>query len=694
MWGLALAVYRNNKKEFQNKTFALSIVFMGFWMLSGFSEKIINPPNNTFTLWTFRWAYAAGILSAVFFFLFATSLYLDHKPLNRVIYPALLVGIGMTGLSLSPFVITSASYQGGVLKSQNGPLATTAITVIVTAGALSIYLMYEKWHKSTGIDRARTSVMLGSIVLFFPIAVLTAVVIPAIVGNDLSTNYAYLAGLIPVSLTSYAIIRLRLLDVRIILRRTSVFVLGTVVLISPIVLLYVVFRVIHLNTWATDGLILLTFMVIVFYAPKVWRYIRRLSARLFFSELYDELQLLDVVSSGLASPANLKAGVLSALSEIVFPLGLESVGIIIPPGVINDNSWSFECSTSDNGNGQLSETIDEHYRFSGWLNNVSQTVITEELLRWPREAGDRALGEGLQASRLSACTPIMVLSAKVGYIVLGEKATNKAVSSTDIDFLEKAAERFGLFIDNYALSTKLGTQLNELQQVYSDLHEAYKFKSEIIQVTSHEFRTPITLVSGFALTLKEGWNQLVEEEKLSFLDNIVEACDRITNLTDQFFRVSSFEEGKISIEKMPVKLNKVIQRLCSSILPEEQERLLFEADPDMYVFTDPDHLHVILKNLLDNALRFSPADQSVVMRVWRNSFHDYIQIQDFGNGIPSEEMERIFEPFVRLESLAHHSRGMGLGLYIVRLLSSKLGIEVEIDCADGKGTTVTLSVPL
>lgn len=693
-WGLAIIVYRNNRREYLNRTLALAMTFMGFWMLSGFVEKTFANPSSVLTLWTFRWAYAAGIMTSVFAMLFIMGLYLNRAPRKRALYSLVFMGIAGAVLSLSPFVIKSAGYHGGVLKSQNGLLFPLAGALILFPALIGLVLLFRKWRTSTGIDRARTSVVFGATIIFVPIVAVSTFILPAIFDNDVSTNFAYIAGVIPVALISYSIVRLRLLDVRIILRKSGVFIFGMLILVAPLAALLAIFQATSVNVYIEDAALLTVFVVLVFFAPRVWRYVQELSSKLFFSELYDELHLLDTVSTRLVSPPNLESGLLSALSEIVYPLGVESVGVVVPPGVINDNCWYFECRTQNDGNRRLREKADEDYVFPPWLNNVNNTVVTEELMRWPRSKEEKATGAQMSTFKLSACVPIKILSAKAGYIVLGEKASKRAVSSTDISFLEKLGERLGLFVDNYSLSAKLGTQLKELQSVYADLHEAYKFKSEVIQVTSHEFRTPITLVSGFALTLKEGWNQIVDEDKLSFLDDIVEACGRITDLTDQFFSVSSFEEGKISVEKMPVKLNGVIQRLCSTLLPEEQERIIIEADPDMYIFSDPEHLHAVLKNVLENALRFSPADQPVIIRVWRNSIHDYIQIKDFGNGIPGDDIERIFEPFVRLESLTHHSKGMGLGLYIVRLLASKLGIEVEIDCSDGNGTAVTLSIPL
>ena len=163
------------------------------------------------------------------------------------------------------------------------------------------------------------------------------------------------------------------------------------------------------------------------------------------------------------------------------------------------------------------------------------------------------------------------------------------------------------------------------------------------------------------------------------------------NLTDKFLNISKLEEGDVSFVKVPSKLSSIVQDLCANLQEEDLERLIIEGNPELYIVSDPSHLEVILENIVENAFRFSPADQPVVLRIWRDSTTNYIQVQDFGIGIPLEEREKVFEPFVRLESLTHHHQGMGLGLHIVRLLSSRLGIEVEIDSGMRGGTTVTLS---
>ena len=689
LWVLAYIVYRNNRKDYLNKVLPLAMIFMGLWFVSGFIEKILPHPNNTFTLYTFRWAYAAGIGTATFFLLFALGLYFDGAPSRWATWTMITIGTCCAGLCFSPYVVRSATYRSGALYSRTGSLFPLGIVMILVPSIAGLVLITSKWSRSTGIDRARTSVILYGLVVFIPVFAVSIFVLPAVLGNDLSTSYAFLSGLVPVGFTAYSVIRLRLLDTRIILRKTSVLIIGTVLLSMPIVLLFLLFKAINLSIQAQYVVLLLVFMTIIYFAQDVWKSINRLTSRLFFTELYDEFELLEELSSSLAARSDPRSGLLSALAQVICPLGLESIGILVPPGVINENCWCFECVQTKEG--AIESKVDDRGLFIPWLSEVHLTVVTEELLRWPKTTDETALGANMESTGVAGCVPISLSKERIGYILVGEKVARKALSATDIEFLEKTAEHIGLYVDNYALSTKLGFQLEELQKVYGDLHKAFDFKSEIIQVASHEFRTPITVINGFAQTLVANWDGFSDEDKIDYVTSITGASKRLMSLTDKFLNISNLEEGDVNFVKVPTRLSSLVQELCGKLRQEDLERLIIEGNPELHIVSDPKHLQVMLENLVENAFRFSPSDKPVVLRIWSDSSTNYIQVQDFGRGIPLEEREKIFEPFVRLESLSHHSQGMGLGLHIVRLLSARLGIEVEIDCGMHGGTTVTLS---
>ncbi len=687
-WILAIVVYRNNRKQYLNRSFALMMLFLGLWVLAGFAERLPSTPNDAFTLWVFRWAYANGTMLSICFLLFGITLYLDRAPKKVLTGTFLGFSAVISILCFSPLIIHSATLRNGVLVTKFGPLYPLNALVIPFVSITSIYLIAKKWSHSAGIDRARSSVVLLGFVIFVPFCMVSALVLPVVLGSDASSGYAFITAVIPVGFLSYAIVRLRLLDTRIILRRTTVLLLTALVFSVPLALLFVIIELASPSKGVQYLAVFALFILVMIFAQDVMKRLHVLSARLFFSGLYDEVQLLEEVSDTLSAESEPNKSLEAGLSHLVAPLGVDSVGLMIPPGVVNGSCWYFKAfQTLD---GPVDCEVDYNAEFLCWLGAVEGTVVTEEVTRWPRNEQEENLGRCMAAKDLCACLPVRISEERIGYLLIGNKINEKALSSTDISLLEKTAERIAVFIDNYGLSSRLASQLNELQQVYSDLHQAYDFKSEIIQVASHEFRTPITVIDGFVHTLVSNWDSISEEDKAEYLTSILVASKRLVNLTDKFLDISKLENGNKSVVKVPTKLSAIVQTTLSDITDQDIGRILVEGNPELYISCDPEHLRMMLENLVENALRFSPPSKPVMLKVWRDSTMIYIQVQDFGKGIPLAERERVFEPFVRLETLENHSRGMGLGLHIVRLLSSRLGIEVEIDSGEGRGTTVTL----
>jgi signal transduction histidine kinase len=692
MWWLAFVVWRRSKREFLNCMYALTLFCLGIWITSGFVDKILDNPGATFTLWTYRWAYASTSLGLVFFFLFLLAFYLGRTPAMKIVLPTLALGLGMAAISVSSLVIQSASYDEGTLVIVYGPLNGLMTTLMLLFSAACLFLLTRKWLTSSGIDRARASVMLLGSALFISVALPLTIMLPLITGDNFYVDYAFLAAAIPVGFTGYAVIRLRVLDTRIILRRFGVFVIGISLLILPLLALLILFSNLHLSDFVQWAVFLAAFCLLAYLAPNLWHQVERFSSRFFFAGLYDELHLLDEISSTLSSRSEMRPGLLEAMQKIVPALGLRELGLILLEEAVGGRSLYLRVSPEEDGIDP--NTAREEVPRLDWLANTNGTIITEEMRRWPRDAEEECIGRELDTLGLAACVPVSAAGRRLAYLMVGKKVNARALSSTDISLLEKAGDRLGFFFNNYALSSQLAAQLEELGAVYERLREADAFKTEIIQVASHEFRTPVTIINGFAQTMATNWDRLSDEQRMTFIGSITSSCHRLTRLTDQFFTLSRYRDSESSAIRIPVRISKVLEDLTGTLSPEDRDRVNLELERDELITTDPDHLLTILSNILENALRFSPSEQPVIIRTWSDSMNIFIRIQDFGKGMPSQDSDRIFEPFVRLEDVRYHSQGMGLGLHIVRVLSTLLGADIEIESVPGSGTSVTITLGL
>ena len=223
------------------------------------------------------------------------------------------------------------------------------------------------------------------------------------------------------------------------------------------------------------------------------------------------------------------------------------------------------------------------------------------------------------------------------------------------------------------------------------LEELNRLKSEFISVASHELRTPMTAILGFSeLMLDDVPEESPLRETAVFVHD--EAL-QLSSLVDNLLDVSRIENGRLTVEPMPVDLSDTVLppllHALGASAPNHQ--LIADLAPDaQWVLADIGKLNQILTNLISNAIKYSPAGGPVYVRSCRDaeSGRVLIAVQDAGIGISTDQLERIFDRFYRVRSLETRSvGGTGLGLYIARHLVELHGGRLWAESAEGQGST-------
>lgn len=222
-------------------------------------------------------------------------------------------------------------------------------------------------------------------------------------------------------------------------------------------------------------------------------------------------------------------------------------------------------------------------------------------------------------------------------------------------------------------------------------HTLEQLRGELVAVVSHELRTPLTGVYGSAQTLLAHYDDLDDSTRRQLLEMVVEQADRLTGIIDRILITNQLDTEDVELRTEVVDAAGVIDAVLSALPAGQRGRVVVEAPSGARVSGEAAAVRQILSSLVDNALKYS--DAAVVVRVEEAERTARFIVVDSGPGVPPAEREKIFERFYRLDPDQRRGvGGVGLGLYIARQLTERLGGTIEL-LPGGTGTTIFVDLP-
>lgn len=234
-------------------------------------------------------------------------------------------------------------------------------------------------------------------------------------------------------------------------------------------------------------------------------------------------------------------------------------------------------------------------------------------------------------------------------------------------------------------------------QDISKAKEAEQLKDEFISLVSHELRTPLTSIKGAASTLLRHYSTLDEKMREELLRDVDEEADRLYRLVENLLDFSRSEAGVIRLATEPVSLSKLATKVVQGVQPRADKlRFKMSIPPDLPLAeADPLRVEQVLRNLLDNSIKYSPdgGDVEISARVVDNKL--LVSVRDQGIGIAPDQQEKVFERFQRAaEANDGRIQGVGLGLAICRRLVEAHGGNIWVESELGKGSTFFFTLPI
>jgi signal transduction histidine kinase/PAS domain-containing protein len=291
------------------------------------------------------------------------------------------------------------------------------------------------------------------------------------------------------------------------------------------------------------------------------------------------------------------------------------------------------------------------------------------------------------APRRMLVIPMVSTGRAIGTMTLMNAHPAGRFAEHDIGTLEALAERAALAVENAQLYARA-------QEVLEELRKANMVKDEFLGMVSHELRTPVTTMYSGAKLLLARYDDLDDAVKRDVIRDVQSESERLQMIIENLLALARQEMGW-RVQPEPVVVTRTVQsaaRRLEKMRPDRAVKIEC-CGQQHYVACVPIYLDLVLRNVMDNADKYSPRHQPIEVSTENRNGNVAIVIRDYGPGIADAEREKIYERFYRSAGTASTTSGAGIGLAVCRRLMESQGGTIESRNADGGGLEVTLTLP-
>ena len=367
--------------------------------------------------------------------------------------------------------------------------------------------------------------------------------------------------------------------------------------------------------------------------------------------------------------------------------------------------------------GTLPQAVTDSMRFAVAVIVFDTTWVTAALMSSGRFNADffmlyffllllAAIGENLRLIAIGAC--VVCAAYLFGHSTTGNGWTSwTSPSLIRIPFLFTTAVFYGYMVERTrhesgradraeTLAAQLARTLAEFKILYAKAQEAERIKTEFLATVSHELRTPLTSLMGYVDLLIDHNYGPVSSDQRGALGRVRSASRILQQAIARMLDASRIDFGHERLRCDEFEMGGLFGEVRAEIEPAPGVALEWECADDLPVLrTDEEKVRTVVRNLLENACKFTESGMIRVASRWdRRRDEIEISVADTGSGVAAADLDHIFEAFRQGANGDHMARnGVGLGLYIVHRLVSRLGGEVEVESQIGMGSTFTVRLP-
>lgn len=663
-------VYLKGRKTRMNQVFLLFAISVAIW---GFGVyKIALAQSATQSLFWWRTSYAGVIFIPIFLFHF-TYLFLGIK--ERIsIWIAYLVGgfywsILYTDLFMKDIQLEFSSIY--YIKSSGFfyPLFAFFWFSLVI---FSHYKLYRAYNNYIGLRRVQIKYFFLAMAVGFTGG--GTCYLP-IFDINIYPVLNFTVALYP-AIMAYAIVRHRLMDIKLVFRRYSVFLFSLfTVTIVALSIKYIFFTFFFDISYWADFVVLV--LAITFF-PVIRDVFYKLANKHFFSSLYESQEVIATLSDKLRSTLELNTIFDFIHKSIDGAFHTKSFGVL----GYNEKQDNYFIQYNQGFK------IDKRKRFP---NNPSlhkmfisrnEPIVVEEIRRAYYGQRTKDIIDLLIKYEVSILAPLNIKGKTIGLIVLGAKESGDMYNDEDLKVLRTVGAQAAISIENALLyretkdfNVKLAREIKratfDLRAANEKLKKLDAAKSEFISIASHQLRTPLTIIKGYISMMLEGnFGKLTANESQA-LDKVYDSNERLIQLVENLLNISRIESGRLQFTYEVMNLEDIVGSVTEELSNSAKKKglkLIFNrpAKPLPPVKIDEEKIRQVLMNLVDNAIKYTKKG-TVALDIKRSHNNLHFCVADSGMGIDKSDMPNLFRKFSRGQGTSVvHTEGTGLGLYVAR----------------------------
>jgi len=680
--GLGILVYlRDSPHRRVNISFSLFSWALAGWILSVSMSFLFKDPA-----WRLFWARMSFVPGSniASTFLYFSLIFPNEKreisPLKIILFfvpSTILAAVSFTGL-----MVRSAQWETMTLSYGIAHRFFSIYLLLGMAGG--IFFLVKSFRNSFGLERIQIKYcFLGTFLTTVP-AIIFNVIMP-ILGTSRLTRLGPSSTLIMVSFITYAILKHRLMDINIVLKKGTTYALLMLLLFIPSILIIILSQKLFFKEvdYLFSAIILSLLILVAFFFHQIKPGTEKAVEYFLFKNKYDYRETLGKFSKAMVSILDLKSLSKRIIETIAQTMGVEKASLFL----LNEEKGGYALQESRNIKiASPTPLLPKGDPIPRYLQKIGEIIVQEELIKGVNIPELKGVIDQMSLLEAEISIPLISKGRLIGMINLSHKFNKDIYSHEDIELLSTLANQTSIAIEN-------ATLYEDLKKSKSYMRRADRLASlgTLTAGLAHEIRNPLVTIKTFIQLLPERLED--EEFRKHFLNIASSEVDRISSLITELLDFARPSDPKLEFEDINSILDGMIL-LASTETRKKQINIIKNYTSNLPpIKIDREQMKQVFLNILLNSIEATPERGGITVNT--RSFvkpggEPYIQIEftDTGRGIPAEHLEDIFNPFFTTKD-----KGSGLGLSISHQIIQDHSGYIDVESELNKGTSFFINLP-